>query len=312
MSWLKDASMARLSLKLRGKKGELMQPLSNVSMDPSRLPSSGLDDNEIELIENWRKLNITGRSCLFQLLNYRLKKKGKMPTIEMKDSKGKEGGDQALTELAILSSSVNLPPNFLCDTGYLFETVFSKPPNEVLRSAISLIREKALERDIVELDEDQVNLALKQLKVGFFVDDIQKAKEVHEDGEKVTCPSSDDLLLENKENAFLGRGNGNNEGDKCKKNSNSKSWDGEECGSGDKQLHYQVLLELVLGHVRDTYARGTIPSPCDGSKSESSLDVDDLTSHLVSPLDSVIKDALATDVKALEKGTQFSSHILRN
>ena len=118
----------------------------------------------------------------------------------------------------------------------------------------------------------------------------------------MTCPSSDDLLLENKENAFLGRGNGNNEGDKCKKNSNSKSWDGEQCGSGDKQLHYQVLLELVLGHVRDTYARGTIPSPCDGSKSESSLDVDDLTSHLVSPLDSVIKDALATDVKALEKG----------
>ena len=68
--------------KTKGEKGELMQPLSNVSMDPSRLPSSGLDDNEIELIENWRKLNITGRSCLFQLLNYRLKKKGKCPQLK--------------------------------------------------------------------------------------------------------------------------------------------------------------------------------------------------------------------------------------
>ena len=127
--------------------------------------------------------------------------------MKWRDSKGKEGGDQVLHRaLAILSSSVNLPPNFLCDTGYLFETVFSKPPNEALPacSAISLIRGKALERDIVELDGvDQVNLALKQLKGGIFLlDDVQKQKDGRpqkdeaeeededEDGDEGDLPSS--------------------------------------------------------------------------------------------------------------------------
>ena len=66
----------------------------------------------------------------------------------------------------------------------------------------------------MELDEDQVNLALKQLKVGFFVDDVQKQKvgrsQESEDGmAETSSPSSDTRTddLENKENAFFGRDN---------------------------------------------------------------------------------------------------------
>ena len=133
--WLKEASMTRLSLKLKGKKGELMAPLSNVPVDTARLPTSGLSPDEVELISTWMKGGISGRSCLFHLLNYRLKRQGKLPTIDLGDKENKEGDDSTPTELAILSSSVNLPSNFLCDCGYLFENVFSKPPSEVLRHA---------------------------------------------------------------------------------------------------------------------------------------------------------------------------------
>jgi hypothetical protein len=323
--WLRDASMARLSIKLRGKKDELIAPLSSIPIDTTALQTSGMGALETGFIEKWVKGSMSGRSCLFHLLNYRMaksvEKSGKIKTIEIDAATAKarasaskrkgsdadegEGGYDIPTELAILSSSVNLPFNFMCDSGYLYDSVFCKPPIEVLRYAIVHIRKKALDGDIVDLDADQINLALKQLKVHFVVDDWSVSGDNVKQDSTAENENDDDDDAEGGDDAIINGGN-----DKGSSNTDKSS---KKHLVGEKELHFQVLLELVRLHVRE--ANDATRGGADGAdgtheqqkqkklqEGKESLDVDRLSTHLEAPIDNVIKSALVTDVKVLEEG----------
>ena len=61
-SWLREASMARLSVKLKGKKGELVSPLSSIHIEHHKLLYSGMAGAEVAFIERWVNGTISGRS----------------------------------------------------------------------------------------------------------------------------------------------------------------------------------------------------------------------------------------------------------
>ena len=65
----------------------------------------------------------------------------------------------------MLSSSMFLPGDFLCDSGYLYETIFSQPPSTVVREALQLLSAKTMEQSFRSLRVDQINLALKQMRI---------------------------------------------------------------------------------------------------------------------------------------------------
>lgn len=67
--------------------------------------------------------------------------------------------------LEVVQSLLNLPAQFLCDNGYLFERVFSRPPATVVKEAVQIIVKKAEEQNSSSLGLQQINLALKQLRL---------------------------------------------------------------------------------------------------------------------------------------------------
>lgn len=67
--------------------------------------------------------------------------------------------------LNVVQSLLNLPEQFLCDNGYLYEKVFSRPPATVVKEAVQIIVKKAEEQNSSSLGLQQINLALKQLRL---------------------------------------------------------------------------------------------------------------------------------------------------
>jgi hypothetical protein len=71
--------------------------------------------------------------------------------------------DTLPTEL--IRTSLHLPENFLCDSGFIYETVFKRPPTSVIREALQMLSSKAFEKNALALNVNQINLAIKQLRL---------------------------------------------------------------------------------------------------------------------------------------------------
>ena len=65
----------------------------------------------------------------------------------------------------LVRSILSLPEQFLCDAGDLYDTVFGRPPVNVIKEAVQLIVDKAYESSSSSLGLQQINLALKQLQL---------------------------------------------------------------------------------------------------------------------------------------------------
>jgi hypothetical protein len=65
----------------------------------------------------------------------------------------------------LIRALLHLPEEFLCDGGYLYETVFQRPPTSVVREALQMLVQTALEKTPSQLGIEQINLAIKQLRL---------------------------------------------------------------------------------------------------------------------------------------------------
>eukprot|EP01033_Poteriospumella_lacustris_P017160 gene17160-12275_t len=90
--------------------------------------------------------------------------------------------------LDVVQALLNLPEEFLCDHGYLFEKVFSRPPATVVKEAVQIIVKKAEEQNSSSLGLQQINLALKQLRL----DAICSANPIVEPVAVAAAATSDD------------------------------------------------------------------------------------------------------------------------
>ena len=129
------------------------------------LSASGLSDAEKAQLDHWLQGRCSGRQAMLAILESKR-------TDE--DSKGSGNGmaTAALAtvvkraeEFALLSKSINLPEDFLCDSGLLYELVFSRPPSAVIREGLQMLATVALEKCSSALNVEQINLALKQMKI---------------------------------------------------------------------------------------------------------------------------------------------------
>jgi curved DNA-binding protein CbpA len=89
----------------------------------------------------------------------------------VKDTQQADGNDKGVSNkddfkpAELICSLLHLPADFLCDTGYIYETVFRRPPSSVIKEALQLLVQKTFEKSPAQLGIDQINLAIKQLRL---------------------------------------------------------------------------------------------------------------------------------------------------
>lgn len=88
----------------------------------------------------------------------------RMPS-STESSQGNQLDHEGLDLLNIIRFMLALPQSFLCDSGYLYEEIFSKPPSQVIKEAVQILVRKAEEANSSSLGLQQINLALKQIKL---------------------------------------------------------------------------------------------------------------------------------------------------
>lgn len=145
-SFLRDASMNRLGMKLQNKKEEIMNPLSTQHLSIEKLTSSGLSIAQRSLIKKWCNGKMSGRTCLFNLMTTNGDSEPSMS--ESTNTNNSSTSKDSSSHVALLSRTVHLPDNVInnINNGYLYNTVFACPPRSVLRTAIGMVREKALDQ----------------------------------------------------------------------------------------------------------------------------------------------------------------------
>lgn len=70
--------------------------------------------------------------------------------------------------IELIKTSMNLPQDFLCDSGFVYETVFKRPPTSVIREALQMLSSKAFEKSAQGLNAHQINIAIKQLRIDYL------------------------------------------------------------------------------------------------------------------------------------------------
>eukprot|EP00981_Chlorochromonas_danica_P003999 scaffold760_cov178-Ochromonas_danica.AAC.1 len=162
--WLREASMRRLSHLVRNKT-EIFDSaqklkLSLTSFD--HLEESGLHPFEVHQLHDWVQGRISGRQCMLALLDHT--HCHRMPS-STESSQANQLDHEGLDLLNIIRFMLALPQSFLCDSGYLYEEIFSKPPSQVIKEAVQILVRKAEEANSSSLGLQQINLALKQIKL---------------------------------------------------------------------------------------------------------------------------------------------------
>eukprot|EP01034_Spumella_vulgaris_P032936 gene32936-40655_t len=101
--------------------------------------------------------------------------------------------DALPTEL--IRTSIHLPENFLCDSGFIYETVFKRPPTSVIREALQMLSSKAFEKNALTLNVNQINIAIKQLRLdhlGGGVSDVTADSDDEGEGEQVESKTAEE------------------------------------------------------------------------------------------------------------------------
>lgn len=171
----------------------------------------------------------TGRQCLLAILDSKLQERD--PKIEL-SSKTPE-----FQPNEILRSLLYLPKNFLCDEGYLFETIFNRSPAIVISEALQLLLSKCHEKDASSLGEDQINLAIKQLRLDFLC----------QSDEKLVLSSEIDKNLHS--DITLSHSQINQDENKQVSNNNLPKHFTNDPTSQDELFRIQILIELIRLHI---------------------------------------------------------------
>ena len=163
--WLREASMKRLNMLIKNKKESIGEDFLCSDISADDLESSGLSAVDRFHLNKWADGFESGRHCMLALLENRAAAESDM--VKNLNGKGVIIGapQQRPLEMAMLSATISLPDEFLCDSGFLYDSIFSRAPGAVVREAMQLLAAKAFEKTSATLRIDQINLALKQLRV---------------------------------------------------------------------------------------------------------------------------------------------------
>ena len=157
--------MKRLNMLIKNKKETIGDDFLCADISADDLESSGLSAVDRFHLNKWADGLESGRHCMLALLENR----ASVDNDQMKNANGKGlfvgSLQQRPLEMTMLSATISLPEEFLCDSGYLYESIFSRAPGAVVREAMQLLAAKAFEKSSATLRIDQINLALKQLRV---------------------------------------------------------------------------------------------------------------------------------------------------
>ncbi len=172
--WLRSASLNRLNILVQDKK-ETLFAIQSPDINVSMLSPSGLSEIECRHLRSWLSGTTSGRETLLALLECQRDEN------ETNITTASSNIVDIPSEIAILSKSVNLPEEMLCDSGLLFETIFSKPPTTVVREGLELLASIACEKSSSHLNTEQINLALKQILVNVIDTSISNDENIIED-----------------------------------------------------------------------------------------------------------------------------------
>jgi hypothetical protein len=242
---------------IKNKKEIIGQNFLCADITADDLESSGLSPAEKYHLCKWTEGLESGRHCMLALLDSRLKERNlsndtKLPTLT-------SGSSQRSMELTMLSSTISLPDDFLCDSGYLYDKVFSKPPGAVVKEALELLADKAMEKNSSTLRIDQINLALKQLRV-------QNLSSVKSSTSTASNKKSTANAAESTETETCTEGNNDGQEDVGSPSSlkeNRSSQKGREANSGSsagdehvspahkelESFRLQIMIELIRMHI---------------------------------------------------------------
>mmetsp|Transcript_19496 Transcript_19496/g.33093 ORF Transcript_19496/g.33093 Transcript_19496/m.33093 type:complete len:234 (+) Transcript_19496:1-702(+) len=194
--WLREASMRRLSLLVKNKT-ELIGNASQLGvgvLQPELIEKSGLSKTEVFHLKQWVAGVETGRQCMLAILDSRHVEQEDFrdSTSSRRDNTipasgntvGQSQPQQAFQPVELIRSAIHLPEDFLCDSGYLYETIFRRPPTSVVREALQTLVRKAYEKSPAALGVDQINLAIKQLRLDNLGDAMEPPGEQEEEEEE--------------------------------------------------------------------------------------------------------------------------------
>lgn len=236
--------MQRLNVLFRNK-AEKVENFEGGLISIDDLDDSGIGEAEKVKLENWVRGQLSGRHCMLALLeSHHI---SKCENDSKAESPLTAGAIPRPLEFAMLSTSLSLPNDFLCDSGVLYEKIFSRPPREVTREALTMLTQKAMEKNITALRADQINIALKQMKI-----DNLAAPKKPPSGKSSPRSRSPRVAEDNDENAET-HPNGADLGE-----DGEGEGDGEDPVQGDtvspavSALRHSILIELIRLHIKHT------------------------------------------------------------
>jgi len=281
--YLKRAALQRLNARLVNKKSELEGSLLRTkTFDLGELEPSTLTALDRYHISRWSQGLESGRACMLAVLDHRLRRAANEgENVNTGNVEGKSD-----IELSLLCASVNLPDDFLSDNGYLFTRIFSKAPAQVIREALEMLKDKAQEQSIDELDCDQINMAIKQIRIDIF------AKAVADGNAAAAAADAADGQQENAPNSSASVAD------------TAAKAKAKQQLVRDEELRLQVLVELIRLHIAATNPAESQRSADEaqaGFLPEVHILVDDLSRHLSTPLDGLEAKALGMEPSDLER-----------
>jgi curved DNA-binding protein CbpA len=154
---------------------------------------------------------------------------------EFEESKSSSKDDE-FKPLELIRSMIHLPNEFLCDSGYIYSTIFQRPPTTVVREALQMVVQKAFEKSPSSLGVEQINLAIKQLRIDNLQIDMKSVDEMDSFGVITIDDITDD--------------------DPSSSSSASASPPAAALGSAEEEFfRLQIMIELIRMHIVSTNKR---------------------------------------------------------
>lgn len=191
----------------------------------------------------------------------------------------------AFQPVDLVRSLVNLPEHFLCDSGYLYQHIFHKPPSTVIKEAVQLLVNKAYENNSAALGMEQVNVALKQIRLDAMSGKFSGSNHSIGNGNE-----------DNKENSSIG----NHERDRilqAETNSSLAKYGGQKY----ELFRAMIMIELIRIHIRHSCAKKSPHSKSSSSSSSYSFNSEDSTKQSTNNTSSIVEQVITESLQKLSE-----------
>lgn len=309
--WLKQASLQRLNMMVMNKKELLTGCISSFDkdIDPESISSSGLSKTEKYRIKQYYLGLLGGRQAMLALIECRNdqlnNENNSNSNSSSSSSNGKDKVFQSIrtNEFKMLSKSVNLPDEFLCDSGILYDLIFSKAPSSVVKDALQLLASVCMEKTARGLTSDQINLALKQIRVN-ALKNTSSTTSASASGCDDNRDDDDREGTSSKEVEIAG----NND-------ENVAPYTSSPHNQATEAYRVQILTELIKLYIADIASISVVQASDDEEPelidSTCNVDLSVIGSHLSTPLQAVLEEAEELTIDDLEASNMLLKPYLR-